>query len=103
MRRYSLPRAQSSSRAYAFLCAQSESEDADVAVVTRAGLKVSGHAAVPFGALVLLEATTHRGLWPFALAALAVSWARVREGRHTRREVLAGWCIAGASGLLASA
>lgn len=72
-------------------------------VATLAGVKVSGHVAVPVGVLAVLEATSYRGLWPFALAALALSWARVREGRHTRREVLAGWCIAGASGLLASA
>ncbi|MFO0653149.1 MAG: hypothetical protein U0326_43420 [Polyangiales bacterium] len=72
-------------------------------VATLAGVKVSGHVAVPVGVLAVLQATSYRGLWPFALMALAVSWARVREGRHTRREVLAGWCIAGASGLLASA
>lgn len=71
-----------------------------VTAATLAGLKVSGHVAVPVGALVLMEASTHRGLWPFALVALALSWARVREGRHTRVEVLAGWGIAGASGLL---
>jgi hypothetical protein len=70
-------------------------------VVTVAGLKVSGHAAVPVGVFALLEATSHRGLWPFAVAALAVSWARVNEGRHTTREVAAGWSIAGASALLA--
>ena len=33
--------------------------------------------------------------------AVAVSWARVREGRHTSREVLAGWGVAGVSGILA--
>ncbi len=71
-----------------------------VAAATAAGLKVSGHAAVPVGVVTLLEAASHRGLWPFAVAAVAVSWARVREGRHTPREVLAGWGIAGASGLL---
>ncbi len=71
-------------------------------VATLAGVKVSGHVAVPVGVLAVLQATSYRGLWPFALMALALSWARVREGRHTRREVLAGWCIAGASGLLAS-
>lgn len=69
-------------------------------VATVAGLKVSGHVAVPVGVLAVLSATSYRGLWPFALAALAVSWARIREGRHTPREVLAGWCVAGASGLL---
>lgn len=69
-------------------------------LATLAGLKVSGHVAVPVGVLAVLQATSYRGLWPFALAALAVSWARIREGRHTRGEVLAGWCIAGASGLL---
>jgi hypothetical protein len=72
-----------------------------VTAATVAGLKVSGHAAVPVGVVALLEATSHRGLWPFAMAALAVSWARIHEGRHTPREVAAGWSIAGASGLLA--
>jgi hypothetical protein len=71
------------------------------AVVTVAGLKVSGHAAVPVGVVALLEATSHRGLWPFAVAACAVSWARITEGRHTPREVAAGWSIAGMSALLA--
>jgi len=70
-------------------------------VATAAGLKVSGHAAVPVGVAAMLEASSHRGLWPFAVAALAVSWARVNEGRHTPREVAAGWSIAGASALLA--
>lgn len=71
-----------------------------VAGTTVAGLKVSGHVAVPVGAAVLLQATSFRGPWPFVLAAVAVSWARVREGRHTPREVLGAWGIAGASGLL---
>ncbi len=68
--------------------------------LTLAGLKASGHVAVPVGVLALLEGSSHRGLLPFAVAAVALSWARVREGRHTPREVLAGWGIAGASGLL---
>ena len=66
---------------------------------TLAGMKVSGHVAVPVGVLVLLSGTSLRGLWPFFLVAISVSWARVREGRHTPHEVLAGWGIAGASGL----
>ena len=70
-------------------------------LATLAGTKVSGHVAVPVGVLVLLSATSYRGLWPFLLVALAVSWARVREGRHTPREVLAGWAIACASGIVA--
>jgi hypothetical protein len=72
-----------------------------VTAATVAGLKVSGHASIPVGVAALLEATSHRGLWPFALAALAVSWARVHEGRHTPREVAAGWSIAGAAALVA--
>lgn len=68
--------------------------------VTALGLKASGHAAVPVGVVVLLQATSLRGLWPFAVAALAVSWARVAEGRHSTREVAAGWSIAGASALV---
>ena len=70
-------------------------------LATLAGTKVSGHVAVPVGVLVLLSATSYRGLWPFFLLAVSVSWARVREGRHTPREVLAGWGVAGASGLIA--
>lgn len=72
-----------------------------VTAATVAGLKVSGHAAVPVGVVALLEGTSHRGLWPFAVTALAVSWARVHEGRHTTREVAAGWSIAAMSGVLA--
>lgn len=68
--------------------------------LTLAGLKVSGHVAVPVGVLALLAGTSYRGLVPFAVAALVLSWARVREGRHTPREVLAGWGIASAAGLL---
>lgn len=36
----------------------------------------------------------------FLLAAVALSWARVREGRHTPPEVIGAWGIAGASGVL---
>jgi hypothetical protein len=72
-----------------------------VTFTTIAGTKVSGHVAVPVGVVVLLSATSHRGPWPFLLVALSVSWARVREGRHTPLEVLAGWGIAGASALVA--
>jgi membrane-associated phospholipid phosphatase len=72
-----------------------------VTALTAAGLKVSGHVAVPVGVLALLAGSSQRGLWPFAVAALAVSWARVREGRHTPREVIVGWGVAGASGLVA--
>lgn len=72
-----------------------------VSLTTFVGTKVSGHVAVPVGVFVLLSATSYRGPWPFLLVALSVSWARIREGRHTPREVLAGWGIAGASGLFA--
>lgn len=72
-----------------------------VTALTTAGLKVSGHVAVPVGVFVLLAGSSQRGLWPFAVAALAVSWARVREGRHTPREVIVGWGVASASGLVA--
>ena len=50
--------------------------------------------------VALLQATSFRGPWPFLLAAVALSWARVREGRHTPPEVLGAWGIAGASGVL---
>jgi len=69
-------------------------------LTTVVGTKVSGHVAVPVGVVVLLSATSSRGPWLFLLVALSVSWARVREGLHTPREVLAGWGIAGASALL---
>ncbi|MBX3227807.1 MAG: phosphatase PAP2 family protein [Labilithrix sp.] len=69
-------------------------------LTTVVGTKVSGHVAVPVGVVVLISATSSRGPWPFLIVALSVSWARVREGRHTPREVLAGWGIAGASCLL---
>lgn len=69
-------------------------------ITTVGGTKVSGHVAVPVGVVVLLSATSIHGAWPFLVVALSLSWARVREGRHTPREVLAGWGIAGASCLL---
>jgi len=71
-----------------------------VTAVTLAGLKVSGHVAVPVGIFVLLVRDSPRGVWPFALAALALSWARVREGRHTPREVVGAWGLASASAAL---
>lgn len=71
-----------------------------VTAATLRGLKVSGHVAVPAGVVALLCVHSPRGVWPFALAALALSWARVREGRHTPREVLGAWGVAGASALL---
>lgn len=72
-----------------------------VTAATLLGLKVSGHVAVPVGVVSLLCANSVRGVWPFAVAALALSWARVREGRHTPREVLGAWGVASASALLA--
>lgn len=71
-----------------------------VTAVTLAGLKVSGHVAVPVGTLALLLRDSPRAVWPFAAAALALSWARVREGRHTPREVVGAWGLAGASAAL---
>jgi len=70
-----------------------------VTLSTVAGLKVSGHVAVPVCVVVMLQASWFRGPWPFLLMAVAVSWARVHEGRHTSREVLAGWGVAGATGI----
>lgn len=64
---------------------------------TLARFKVSGHVAVPVGIAVMLTATSARGPWPFVIAAAAVAWARVNEGRHSRAEVV------GASGLAALA
>ena len=72
-----------------------------VTLTTVMGLKVSGHVAVPVVVVVMLQASSFRGPWPFLLVAVAVSWARVREGRHTPREVVAGWGIAGLTGLFA--
>ncbi|MFO0628631.1 MAG: hypothetical protein U0325_23860 [Polyangiales bacterium] len=81
------------------LCLAGLAASVGVTAATLAGLKVSGHVAVPVGVLGLLSAHSARGLWPFAVAALALSWARVREGRHTPREVLGAWGLAGASAL----
>jgi hypothetical protein len=70
------------------------------AVATSLGLKASGHAAVPSGVAALLAWSSPRGVWPFTVLALVVSWGRVREGRHTRVEVLSGAAIAVAAAVL---
>lgn len=72
-----------------------------VSAATLGGVKVSGHVAVPVGVVALLSASSARGVWPFAVTAVALSWARVREGRHTPREVLSAWGLAGASAMIA--
>jgi hypothetical protein len=71
------------------------------AVATSLGLKASGHAAVPSGVAALIASSSPRGVWPFTVLALVVSWGRVREKRHTRVEVLSGAAIAIGSALLA--
>ncbi|MEZ4394695.1 MAG: hypothetical protein R3A48_26780 [Polyangiales bacterium] len=72
-----------------------------VTAATLGGLKVSGHVAVPVGVVALIHVSSARGVWPFAVAAVALSWARVREGRHTPREVAGAWGLAIASATLA--
>lgn len=66
-----------------------------LALVTVSGLKVSGHVSVAVALAVALAATSVRGPYLFAMAALLLSWARVREARHTPREVLGAWALAG--------
>ncbi|MDP3275773.1 MAG: hypothetical protein Q8Q09_11295 [Deltaproteobacteria bacterium] len=64
------------------------------ALVTGLGVKASGHAAVPLALGLLMAPQSARGAWPCMVVAAVIGWARVREGRHSAREVLAGWAIA---------
>lgn len=66
--------------------------------VTVAGLKVSGHVAIP--AVLGMWAWHHgelRAAQGFLGAALLLSWARWVARRHRRREVLAAWALGAAT------
>ncbi len=62
--------------------------------ITRLGLKLSGHVGVAAGAAFALLPDAPRGALVFALVALMLVWARVRDERHKPREVLAGFVLA---------
>ncbi len=64
------------------------------AAITWCGLKVSFHVSAAGAAAAALLFTAPRGAFPFALAAVVLTWARVRDNRHTPREVAAGWALA---------
>ncbi|MBK1783388.1 hypothetical protein JHE00_03545 [Prauserella sp. ASG 168] len=57
--------------------------------------KVSMHAAVAAGAVVILAVAYGPAAWAGAVAVAAVGWSRVRLGDHTLAQVLAG-TVAGA-------
>ena len=62
--------------------------------ITRLGLKLSGHVGVAAGAAFALLPNAPRGALVFALVALMLVWARVRDERHRPREVVAGFLLA---------
>lgn len=62
--------------------------------ITRWGLKLSGHVAVAAGAAFALLPDAPRGALVFALMALILVWARVRDERHKPLEVVAGFVLA---------
>jgi hypothetical protein len=64
------------------------------AAITQWGLKLSGHVATAAGAAFALVPDAPRGALVFALVALVLVWARVRDQRHKPVEVLAGFVLA---------
>ena len=62
--------------------------------ITRWGLKLSGHVAVAAAPAVALLPDSPRAAYLFAMIAFILIWARVRDRRHTPREVLAGFLVA---------
>jgi hypothetical protein len=62
--------------------------------ITRLGLKLSGHVGVAAGAAFALLPNAPRGALVFALVALMLVWARVRDERHKPLEVVAGFVLA---------
>jgi hypothetical protein len=66
------------------------------AAITVAGLKVSGHVAIPAALGLAMISWSARGPWLLLAVAVALSWARVAAGRHRRVEVAAGWALAAA-------
>ncbi|MCA9489689.1 MAG: hypothetical protein KC621_07185 [Myxococcales bacterium] len=67
------------------------------ALLTRLGLKVSGHVAIP-AALGLLVAPSRIAV-PLLAAALLLSWARVAARRHRPVEIVAAWLVAAAGAI----
>jgi hypothetical protein len=64
------------------------------ALITQWGLKLSAHVATASGAAFALLPNAPRGALVFALVALMLVWARVRDERHKPAEVLAGCVLA---------
>jgi hypothetical protein len=64
------------------------------AALTRAGLKVSGHVAIPVALALLLAPFSVRGPIPLLGVAVVLSWARLASGRHRAIEVAAAWLLA---------
>ena len=63
-------------------------------VATTAGLKISGHVAIPAALGLVVLPWTDRGAGLLLGMALVLSWARVSAGRHQPLEVAAGWGLA---------
>jgi hypothetical protein len=63
--------------------------------ITGAGLKVSGHVAIPAALGLAMLSWSPRGAWLLLAVAVALSWARIVAGRHFRSEVVAAWMLAG--------
>lgn len=61
-----------------------------VAGVVNRSMKISVHAAAVTGSVVLVASVMPWLLLPGAAMVGGVCWARVHEGKHTRREVVAG-------------
>jgi hypothetical protein len=64
------------------------------AAITHWGLKLSAHVATAAGAAFALVPEAPRGALVFALVALVLVWARVRDERHKPAEVVAGFVFA---------
>lgn len=62
--------------------------------LTRWGLKLSGHVGIAAGAAFALLPDAPRGALVFALMAIMLVWARVRDERHKPLEVVAGFVLA---------
>ena len=62
--------------------------------ITRWGLKISGHVGVAVAPAVALLPDSPRAAYLFGMIALILVWARVRDERHTPREVLGGVVLA---------
>jgi hypothetical protein len=64
------------------------------AAITQWGLKLSAHVATAAGAAFALLPDAPRGALVFAMVALMLVWARIRDERHKPAEVLAGFVLA---------